>query len=57
MKKDYITFEEHIQQKRDAEIITNMLQDYCSITLIEKVTKVPQDRIIEIAKANNIPLL
>ena len=61
MKKDTITFEEHIQQKatqkRDNEIITNMLQDYCSITLIEKVTKVPQDRIIEIAKANNIPLL
>ena len=60
MKKDTITFEEYIKQKAidklHNEIIASMLQDHCSITLIEKVTKVPQNRIIEIAKANNIPL-
>ncbi len=60
MKKDTITFEEHIKQKgaeeNSKQIITNMLQEHFSITTIEKCTKVPQDRIIEIAKANNIPL-
>ena len=60
MKKDIITFEEYFQQKaiekRDNEIIANMLQEHYSITSIEKCTKVPQDRINEIAKANNIPL-
>ena len=60
MKKDYITFEEHIKQKcekaKESEIITNMLQEHFSITSIEKATKIPQNRIIEIAKANNCPI-
>ena len=56
MKKDTITFEEYFQEKKEKEIITNMLQEHFSITSIEKATKVPQNRIIEIAKANNIPL-
>ena len=60
MKKDTITFEEYIKQKAIAEdrnkIITNMLHDHCPITTIEKYTNVPQDRIIEIAKVNNLPL-
>ncbi len=56
MKKDYITFEEHIKQKHTEKIIANMLQDHCSIAKIEQWTKLPQDRIIEITKANNIPL-
>ncbi len=60
MKKDYITFEEHIKQKcekaKESEIITNMLQKHVSIETIENYTNVPQNRIIEIAKANNIPL-
>ena len=60
MKKDYITFEEHIKQKcekaKESEIITNMLQEHCPITSIEKLTKVPHNRILEIAKTNNIPL-
>ncbi len=56
MKKDVITFEEYFQQKREKEIIANLLQEHCPITTIEKATHVPYERIIEIAKANNIPL-
>ena len=47
---------EFIQQKREKEIIANLLQEHCPITTIEKATHVPYERIIEIAKANNIPL-
>ena len=39
MKKDYITFEEHIKQKHTEKIIANMLQDHCSIAKIEQWTK------------------
>jgi predicted transposase YdaD len=38
------------------EIATNMLMDHCAMETIEKYTQLPQEQIIQIAKANNIPL-
>ena len=43
-------------EERDTQIVTNMLKDHCSIATIEKYTQLPQEQIIQIAKANNIPV-
>ena len=42
--------------ERNNEIVTNMLKDHCAMTTIEKYTQLPQEQILQIAKANNIPL-
>jgi hypothetical protein len=47
--------EEGVEENRN-EIVTNMLHENMSISVIEKVTNMPHDQIIQIAKANNIPL-
>ena len=33
-----------------------MLMDHCTIATIEKYTQLPQEQILQIAKANNISL-
>ena len=43
-------------EERDIQIVTNMLHENMSISVIEKVTNMPHDQIIQIAKMNNIPL-
>ena len=40
--------------ERNNEIVTNMLKDHCAMTTIEKYTQLPQEQILQIAKANNI---
>ena len=42
--------------ERNNEIVTNMLKDHCAMTTIEKYTQLPQEQILQIARANNIPL-
>ena len=42
--------------ERNKEIVTNMLKDHCAMTTIEKYTQLPQEQILQIARANNIPL-
>ncbi len=43
-------------EKRNNEIVTNMLMEQIPIAKIEKWTRLSQDQILQIAKANNIPL-
>ena len=43
-------------EKRNNEIVTNMLMEHLPIVTIEKYTRLSQDQILQIAKANNIPL-
>ena len=47
--------QEGAQESRN-EIVTNMLMDHCTIATIEKYTQLPQEQILQIAKANNISL-
>ena len=42
--------------ERNNEIVTNMLMDHCAMATIEKYTQLQHEQIIQIAKANNIPL-
>ena len=43
-------------EKSNNEIVTNMLMEQIPIAKIEKWTRLSQDQILQIAKANNIPL-
>ena len=43
-------------EKRNNEIVTNMLIEHLPIATIEKCTRLPLDQILQIAKANNIQL-
>ena len=43
-------------EKRNNEIVTNMLMEHFPMATIEKCTRIPIDLILQIAKANNIPL-
>ena len=43
-------------EKRNNEIVTNMLMEQIPIVKIEKWTRLSQDQILQIAKVNNIPL-
>ena len=60
MGKAIVEYEKKLQEKatekRNNEIVTNMLHEKMAISVIEKVTNVPLAQIIQIAKANNIPL-
>ena len=49
-------YKQNVKDERDTQIVTNMLHENMSISVIEKVTNMPQEQIIQIAKANNIPL-
>ena len=49
-------YKKSVKDERDTQIVTNMLQENMSISVIEKVTNMPHEQIIQIAKANNIPL-
>ena len=42
--------------ERNNEIVTNMLKDHCTMATIEKYTQLQQEQILQIARANNIPL-
>ena len=42
--------------ERNNEIVTNMLKKKCSLAMIEDFIQISQKQIIQIAKANNIPL-
>ena len=42
--------------ERDIQIVTNMLKKKCSLAMIEDFIQISQKQIIQIAKANNIPL-
>ena len=61
MKKDINAFKQSLKNEgaieRDTEIVTNMLKKKCPLALIEDLIQISQDKIIQIAKANNIPLL
>ena len=61
MKKDISAFKQGLKKEgaieRDTEIVTNMLKENMSMSIIEKATKLSEQQIIQIAKANNIPLL
>ena len=43
-------------EKSNNEIVTNMLMEQIPIAKIEKWTRLSLDQILQIAKANNIPL-
>ena len=49
-------YKQNVKDERDTQIVTNMLHENMSISVIEKVTNMPHEQIIQIAKANNIPL-
>ena len=49
-------YKKSVKDERDTQIVTNMLHENMSISVIEKVTNMPHEQIIQIAKANNIPL-
>ena len=57
MKKDISAFKQSIKNERDTEIVTNLLKKKCPLAMIEDLIQISQDKIIQIAKANNIPLL
>ena len=61
MKKDITAFKQSLKdegaEERDTQIVTNMLKENMSMSIIEKATKLSEQQIIQIAKANNIPLL
>ena len=61
MKKDISAFKQGLKKEgaieRDTEIVTNMLKKKCPLTMIEDLIQISQEKIIQIAKANNIPLL
>ncbi len=50
-------YKQNVKDESRNEIVTNMLHENMSISVIEKVTNMPQEQILQIAKANNIPLL
>ena len=60
MKKDITAFKQSLKdegaEERDTQIVANMLKDHCPISTIEKYSQLSQEQIIQIAKANNIPL-
>ena len=43
-------------EERDTQIVTNMLKKKYSLAMIEDITQISQEQIIQIARANNIPL-
>ena len=47
--------EEGVEENRN-EIVTNMLRKKYSLSMIEDITQISQEQILQIAKANNIPL-
>ena len=47
--------EEGAEESRN-KIVTNMLKKKCSLAMIEDILQIPLDKILQIAKANNIPL-
>ena len=49
-------YKQNVKDESRNEIVTNMLKDHCPISTIEKYTQLPQEQILQIAKANNIPL-
>ena len=57
MKKDITAFKQSRKDEGRNEIVANMLKENMSMSIIEKVTKLSEQQIIQIAKANNIPLL
>ena len=57
MKKDITAFKQSLKDEGRNEIVTNMLKENMSMSIIEKATKLSEQQIIQIAKANNIPLL
>ena len=57
MKKDITAFKQSLKDEGRNEIVANMLKENMSMSIIEKATKLSEQQIIQIAKANNIPLL
>ena len=57
MKKDISAFKQSLKNETKNEIVTNMLKKKCPLAMIEDLIQISQDKIIQIAKANNIPLL
>ena len=43
-------------EKRNNEIVTNMLMEHIPMATIEKCTRLPFEQILQIAKANNIQI-
>ena len=49
-------YKQNVKDERDTQIVTNMLKKKYSLAMIEDITQISQEQIIQIAKANNIPL-
>ncbi len=49
-------YKQNAKDERDIQIITNILKYQCAISTIEKYTQLQQEQIIQIARANYIPL-
>ncbi len=47
---------EEAAKERDTQIVTNMLKEHFPIARIAKYTQLSPDKILQIAKANNIPM-
>ena len=43
-------------EERDIQIVTNMLKEHFPIAKIAKYTQLSPNKILQIAKANNIPV-
>ena len=61
MKKDLTAVKEILRkegaEEKSATIVANMLMKKCPLTMIEDYIQISRDKILQIAKANNIPIL
>ena len=49
-------YKKSVKEESRNEIVTNMLRKKYSLAMIEDITQISQKQILQIAKANNIPL-
>ena len=56
MRKAFAEYKKGIRDENRREIAANMLREQIPISKIEKWTRLSQEQILQIAKANNIQL-
>ena len=49
-------YKQNVKDESRNEIVTNMLRKKYSLAMIEDITQISQKQILQIAKANNIPV-
>ena len=49
-------YKQNVKDESRNEIVTNMLRKKYSLAINEDITQISQEQILQIAKANNIPL-